>query len=196
MWVFFSFNNGISVWFLRVMLYSALISDLCVSLVGFSLSVDGQWPAGAQRHCIRSLWGRDQIDTHNWLFPLRDKVRWAVFINWCWAMLALGLVEMRVQREEPEGEGHCFLRTLEIVTWNRVLSNFGLVCLIDYVNNEDTERGNTLGTHVSREGVWIINNEPGNCVIKSMHLNSLMRMDILTYFFTLGLNYFVRFMFS
>ena len=84
---FFSFNNGISVWFLRVMLYSALISDLCVSLVGFSLSVDGQWPAGAQRHCIRCLWGRDQIDPHNWLFPLRDKVRWAVFIKWCWAML-------------------------------------------------------------------------------------------------------------
>lgn len=77
-----------------------------------------------------------------------------------------------------------------------MLSNFGLVCPIDYVNNEDTEKGNTLGTHVSREGVWIINNESGNRVIKSMHLNSLMRMNILTYFFTRGLNYFVRFMFS
>lgn len=177
------------------MLYSALISDLFVSLVGFSLSVDGQWPAGAQRHCIRCLWGRDQIDTYNWLFPLRDKVRWAVFIKWCWAMLVLGLVEMGVRREELGG-CPCFLRTLEIVTWNRVLSNFGLVCPIDYVNNEDTEKGNTLGTHVSREGVWIINNESGNRVIKSMHLNSLTRMNILTYFCTLGLNYFVRFMFS
>lgn len=47
-----------------------------------------------------------------------------------------------------------------------MLSNFGLVCPIDYVNNEDTEKGNLLGTHVSHEGVWIINSEPGNCVIK------------------------------
>ena len=109
---------------------------------------------------------------------------------------ALGLVEMGVQREEPGGGGPCFLRSLEIITWNRVLTNLGLVCPIDYVNNEDTEKGKLLGTHVSHEGIWLINSEPGNCVIKSMHLNSLMRMDILTYFFTLGLNYFVRLMFS
>ena len=40
-----------------------------------------------------------------------------------------------------------------------------------------------------------INSELGNQVIKSMQLNSIMRMNILTYFFTLGLNYLVGFIF-
>lgn len=40
-----------------------------------------------------------------------------------------------------------------------------------------------------------INSELGNQVIKSMLLNSFMRMNILIYFFTLGLNYLVGFIF-